>query len=69
VRGALSDLAGVPTLVVHGSADPMFPPAHGRALADRIPGARYLELEGVGHELAPPRLWPELADEIVRHSG
>ena len=69
VRGSLSDLAGIPTLVLHGSADPMFPPAHGRALADQIPGARFVELEGVGHELAPPRLWPVLVDEIVRHTA
>jgi pimeloyl-ACP methyl ester carboxylesterase len=55
--------------VLHGSADPMFPPAHGRALAARIPGARFVELEGVGHELAPPRLWPVLVDEIIRHTA
>jgi pimeloyl-ACP methyl ester carboxylesterase len=40
---------GVPTLVIHGSADPMFPLAHGRALAEEIPGARLLTLEGAGH--------------------
>ena len=38
-----------PTLVIHGSADPMFPPAHGEALARQIPGARLLLLEGAGH--------------------
>ena len=39
----------VPTLVIHGTADPMFPLAHGQALADEIPGARLLTLEGAGH--------------------
>ena len=38
-----------PTLVIHGTADPMFPIAHGEALAEEIPGARLLRLEGAGH--------------------
>ena len=40
-----------PTLVIHGTADPMFPPAHGEALAAEIPGARLLTLDGAGHGL------------------
>jgi pimeloyl-ACP methyl ester carboxylesterase len=47
-RGPLSSIA-VPTLVIHGSADPMFPLEHGRALAEEIPGARLLALDGAGH--------------------
>jgi pimeloyl-ACP methyl ester carboxylesterase len=43
----------VPTLVVHGSADPLFPLGHGRALADEIPGAGLLVLDGAGHVLDP----------------
>ena len=39
----------VPTLVIHGTADPMFPLEHGEALADEIPGAKLLTLEGAGH--------------------
>jgi pimeloyl-ACP methyl ester carboxylesterase len=39
----------VPTLVIHGSADPMFPLAHGRALVEEIPQASLLTLEGAGH--------------------
>ena len=38
-----------PTLVIHGTADPMFPIEHGEALADEIPGARLLRLEKAGH--------------------
>ena len=45
---ALSPIT-VPTLVIHGTADPMFPRAHGEALAAEIPGARLLLLEGAGH--------------------
>src|SRR4051812_18840732 len=51
-RGGLGEIR-VPTLVIHGSADPMFPLGHGRALAAGIPGARLLVLEGAGHGLEP----------------
>ena len=57
---SLADLAGIPALVVHGTADPMFPLEHGRALADAIPGARILELVDVGHQLPPPHTWERL---------
>jgi pimeloyl-ACP methyl ester carboxylesterase len=42
-------LLTMPTLVIHGTADPMFPPQHGVALAAEIPGARLLVLDGAGH--------------------
>lgn len=42
----------VPTLVVHGAEDEVAPPAIARAMAARIPGARYLEVGRAGH-LAP----------------
>jgi pimeloyl-ACP methyl ester carboxylesterase len=44
----------VPVLVLHGTEDPLFPPAHGEALAREIPGARLVLLPGVGHELPAP---------------
>jgi pimeloyl-ACP methyl ester carboxylesterase len=40
---------GAPTLVIHGTADPLFPFPHGRALAEQIPAARLLALDGAGH--------------------
>ncbi len=39
----------VPTLVLTGSEDRVAPPAHARLMADRIPGARFVEIEGAGH--------------------
>ncbi len=66
--GRLRDLAGLPTLVLHGTADPLFPLAHGRALADAIPGARLIELEGVGHQLPPPRTWDLIVDALTAAS-
>jgi pimeloyl-ACP methyl ester carboxylesterase len=38
-----------PTVIAHGTADPMFPIEHGEALAAEIPGARWVRLEGAGH--------------------
>jgi pimeloyl-ACP methyl ester carboxylesterase len=59
VRDRLGEIRA-PTLVVHGTADPMFPLAHGRALAAAIPGARLLALDGFGHATLPRRFWPGL---------
>jgi 3-oxoadipate enol-lactonase len=39
----------VPTLVLHGDADPLVPVANGRFLAEHIAGARLIVYEGVGH--------------------
>lgn len=64
----LSLLAGLPTLVVHGTADPMFPLAHAQALVRLIPGARLIELDGVGHQLPPPATWQRFVDELSAHT-
>ena len=42
-----------PTLVVHGRRDRMVHPSGGRATAAAIPGARHVEIPGMGHHLAP----------------
>lgn len=47
----------VPTLVIHGGDDPLFPLPHGEALAREIPGARLAVLPNTGHEF-PRRNWP-----------
>ena len=65
-REPLSTIA-VPTLVIHGTADPMFPPAHGRALAAEIPGARLLLLEGAGHGV-DRRDWETIVHAVVDHT-
>jgi pimeloyl-ACP methyl ester carboxylesterase len=64
--GPLSAIA-VPTLVIHGSADPMFPLEHGRALAEEIPGARLLTLEDAGHGLDRAD-WDTVAAAILDHT-
>ena len=45
----LSQLAGVPTLVLSAAHDPIAPPRFGRALAALIPGARFLEIPDASH--------------------
>ena len=41
----------MPALVIHGSEDLIVPVENGRTLARRLPNARYVELEGRGHNL------------------
>ena len=40
-----------PLLVIHGTADPVYPIEHGVALADAVAGAKLVRLDGGGHEL------------------
>jgi pimeloyl-ACP methyl ester carboxylesterase len=44
----------VPTLIIHGTADPLIPVEHGKKLAALIPNARALWLEGAGHVFPLP---------------
>lgn len=57
----------VPTLVVHGSVDPLIRPIGGKLTAEAIPGARLEMIEGMGHDL-PRGLWPRLTELIVGHA-
>ena len=58
----------VPTLVIHGTADPMFPIEHGRALAREILGARLLPLQGAGHGIEQVD-WETISAAIIEHTG
>ena len=58
----------VPTLVIHGTADPMFPIGHGEALGDEIPGASLLGLERAGHGVERAD-WETNAGAILDHTG
>jgi pimeloyl-ACP methyl ester carboxylesterase len=48
----------LPVLVIHGSRDTLINPSGGRRTAELIPGARYVEIDGMGHDYPPP-VWPE----------
>jgi pimeloyl-ACP methyl ester carboxylesterase len=58
----------VPTLVLHGDEDPLFPLPHGEALAREIPGARLVVLPHTGHEF-PRRNWPLVIPELLAASA
>jgi pimeloyl-ACP methyl ester carboxylesterase len=58
----------VPSLVVHGSIDTLIGPDAGRRTAELIPGARYLEIEGMGHEL-PPQVWAPIISAVTALSA
>ena len=57
----------VPTLVIHGTADPLFPLRHGEALAEEIPGATLLSLDGAGHGV-DERDWDTIVAAILEHT-
>ncbi len=56
----------VPTLVIHGAVDPLVDVSGGRRTAEVIPGAEYIEVDDMGHDL-PPQLWPVFIEAITRH--
>ena len=60
-------LLNVPLLVIHGTADPVFPHGHGDALAQSVDGARLVKLDGGGHELHPVH-WDRIIGGIIEHS-
>jgi len=57
----------VPTLVIHGTVDPLVRPEGGIDTAASIPGAKLLMIEGMGHALPIP-MWPQIIDAIDKHA-
>ncbi len=56
----------VPTLVMHGDKDTLIDKIGGIRTAELIPGARYVEIVGMGHDY-PPQLWPQWVELVVDH--
>jgi pimeloyl-ACP methyl ester carboxylesterase len=56
-----------PTLVIHGTVDPLVRPDSGKDTAASIPGAKLVMIEGMGHAL-PIRMWPQVIDAIDKHA-
>ncbi|MEV0233105.1 alpha/beta fold hydrolase [Nonomuraea sp. NPDC050786] len=61
------DRVKAPTLVIEGTHEPA-KPGHGAIIADLIPGARLLMVEGMGHTL-PPEVHEELAEAVLAHTA
>ena len=57
----------VPTMVIHGSGDPLIDVSGGQATAAAIPGARLEVIEGMGHDL-PREAWPRIVEMIVQNT-
>ncbi|MDQ1912619.1 alpha/beta hydrolase [Paenibacillus sp. GD4] len=58
----------VPALIIHGTEDPIIPHEHGKNLANEIPNAVLLSLEGTGHELHYDD-WDLIIDFISKHTA
>ena len=56
----------VPTLVIHGTEDPIFHPDCGKDLAKSIPGAELILIEGMGHSI-PQELFDFIAEKVYKH--
>lgn len=65
-----ADLPSVttPTLVMHGTADTLIDISGGRRTAELVPGARFVEIEGMGHDY-PPELWGRWVQEWSSFAG
>ena len=55
-----------PTLVIHGSEDPLIPPEHGVHTAEQIEGAEFVLIEGMGHNL-PESFHPQVIGLMSKH--
>ena len=56
-----------PTLVIHGTVDPLVRPEGGKDTAASIPGAKLVMVDGMGHALPIP-MWPQIIDAIDKHA-
>jgi pimeloyl-ACP methyl ester carboxylesterase len=56
-----------PTLVIHGTIDPLVRPENGRETAASIPGAKLRMVEGMGHAI-PITMWPEIIGALADHA-
>jgi pimeloyl-ACP methyl ester carboxylesterase len=56
----------IPTLIIHGSEDPLVPVECGLATAKAIPGSSMTTISGMGHDL-PLVLLPRISRQISQH--
>ena len=64
---ALSSIQ-VPTLVIHGTSDPLVSVEGGKDTAKAIPGAQLILIEGMGHDLPHGGAWPRIVQAIIKHT-
>ena len=60
----------VPTLIIHGSEDPLIPAEVAVDMANTIPEVTLLITQGMGHSVMDiPQIWPQILDAFTRHAG
>ena len=57
---------GVPTLVLHGTLDPLIGIDGGERLAALVPGAQFMPIEGLAHDL-PVQVWQQVISALTAH--
>ncbi len=57
-----------PTVVVHGTDDPMVRVRNGRSLARLVRGARFVVVDGMGHDL-PSAVWRPVATVVAQNAA
>jgi len=57
----------IPTLVIHGSLDPLVQISGGEATASAVPNSKLVVFDDMGHDL-PEVLWADITDEIINHA-
>jgi len=58
----------VPTLIIHGDADPLVSVEAGKDTAEAVPGAALKIIEGMGHDLPHGEVWTQIAKDIIAHT-
>jgi pimeloyl-ACP methyl ester carboxylesterase len=66
-RSRLGEIT-LPTQIMHGTEDPLFPYGHAEALNAEIAGSTLIPLDGMGHQPPPPQVWHVVIPAILRHS-
>jgi pimeloyl-ACP methyl ester carboxylesterase len=66
-RDALHSVT-VPALIIHGTDDPVIPFEAGKDTAEAIPGAEFIPIEGMGHDLPHGGAWPRIVELIAGHT-
>jgi pimeloyl-ACP methyl ester carboxylesterase len=67
-KPALSSITA-PTLVIHGADDPIVPVAAGRDIAETVPGAELMVIDGMGHDLPHEGAWLQIVNRIISFLG
>ena len=66
-RSALASVKA-PTLVIHGTDDPLVPVESGLDTANAIPGSELMLIEGMGHDIPHGGAWPRIVEAIAAHT-